>query len=1466
MARVTRNNPQTDAPDDETGMASGSGAGTGEGDGTSTPNRATALSSTGRTGPGLPPPPTTETIRQIKSIPSHLTDGLENLDKTKANWATWRRKIGLILESCGLHEYAYGELEDPVNEPSNHRVWSLNDRLARSFLILHCSDADQELVNHISTSAGVLQFLRKRHEQEGAYQQLLLIQELLLEKRFSRDTPLSVSYREALSLIDRIFAIGLPTKDAFACVALLKMLDTLDFATIRSQVTASLANASPDRPYTKDDIVKLLDQEQLVINRSKGDEVVLMACDRGSQRGRGDREGCTNCGMKGHNKATCWKTGGGMEGKREEVLAEKAKKRAASGPKNAKKGGVHYATDGAAYILDSEGHAILLATSQSSSSIKPAVRPDEDFAGLTCLASPLSDSDAEALMMAMPDSHLVEHEAYTFDVSDLSATVDWAASTFHGNLKEGSTSDSGGNLLPFILDTGATTHISSCADDFSSLNPIPHHTIRGVGGSSVTATGIGTVSVQINSSTALVLRRVLYVPSAKLRLISIGVLCADDDCTATFDSQTCRISSTDGSHIATGVRTSTRGLYSLRCEPTVIHRAHIAQSIPNLESWHKRLGHTNYASIISLARKQMASGMHIDLSTLPPRCTHCILAKQVRSPVPSEREGIRAVRRLEKVFVDLSGPFCQSASGFRYVMHIVDDFSSYIWSIFLKDKASAFSSLCAWQRKRENETGLHVGFYRTDRGELCSNDMKQWLDECGSSQETTAPYTSAQNGRSERAHLTIMNKARAMRLACDLPPNRWDEFAKTAAHLTVRCPTSTLDDMTPYEAYHGVKPDFSRLREIGSRAFVLIQNKHVPKTNARSIECILIGYAQDSKAYRCYHRATHKVIESYHVTFIESRDAVPKPLYNGETINIPPANDTPNPPAQSSPSNDSPPPDPCSDDNGTTEHESGVDAAYIHVPDPSEADPSSLAEARRSANWSCWSTALEEEFRSIRDLGVYKLVPRSSVPAGRKLLQGKPVFKLKRDEHNAPTRFKARWVVKGYEQIPGLDFTTTTSPTARLESFRVIFHIAACLAWDLQQFDVKTAFLHGELDGNEYCWMEQPRGFEEDGKEDWVWELRRGLYGMKQAGRVWNKTLNEAMIAWGFTRVPCEYCIYYRARGANVIIVAIHVDDCLSAASSKEENEVFKTQLREKWEISEGDASFIVGIHVERDLKNKTISLSQTALIDSILEEFRLTEAHPVKLPMDPGLRLKRPAESSADTKSNMPYNSIIGKMMYVACATRPDLAGPLRDLSQYLANYDASHWEAAKRAVRYLKGTRDWKLVLGGTNPIKLSGYTDASYGSCPGAHSVSGYAFSLGSGAISWAARTQKSVAMSTCEAEYVAASEASKEIMWLRQLLEAIGFPQNEPTTLFADNNGAICLSEDPYFHARVKHIHVRHHYIREKVSEKHVKLQYVHTSNNVADIFTKALTLQPFAKHRSLLGVLPPSIQEEQCSSR
>lgn len=264
-------------------------------------------------------------------------------------------------------------------------------------------------------------------------------------------------------------------------------------------------------------------------------------------------------------------------------------------------------------------------------------------------------------------------------------------------------------------------------------------------------------------------------------------------------------------------------------------------------------------------------------------------------------------------------------------------------------------------------------------------------------------------------------------------------------------------------------------------------------------------------------------------------------------------------------------------------------------------DPKNWKEAMEGDEASAWMDGAQEELGSLREMEVYKLVPRSQVPQGRKVLKGRFVCHRKRDESGNVIRHKVRFVLKGYEQIYGQDYTKTTSPTARLESFRALLHIAAAHDWDAQQIDVKTAFLYGLLPEDEVQYMEQPEGFEEVGKEDWVWQLQRGLYGMKQSGRIWNKTMHEAMVKWGFKRLTCEWCVYYRKTPNGVVLVAVHVDDMLTVSSSREENERFKQQLQEKWKISDmGDIHFALGIAVERDRSRRTISLSQTSLIGSL--------------------------------------------------------------------------------------------------------------------------------------------------------------------------------------------------------------------------------------------------------------------------
>ena len=286
-------------------------------------------------------------------------------------------------------------------------------------------------------------------------------------------------------------------------------------------------------------------------------------------------------------------------------------------------------------------------------------------------------------------------------------------------------------------------------------------------------------------------------------------------------------------------------------------------------------------------------------------------------------------------------------------------------------------------------------------------------------------------------------------------------------------------------------------------------------------------------------------------------------------------------------------------------------------------------------------------------MGVYELIRRTDVPHGHKVRKGWPVFLIKRDEHGNAVRWKVRLVFKGFEQIFGKDYNRTTSPTARMESWRILLHLAAKLEWDAQQLDIKTAFLYGLLPPDEVQYMEQPTGFEEADKVVWVWKLVRGLYGMKQSGRIWNQTLNDRMIMWGFTRLACEPCMYYRHTSSGTVIAAVHVDNFLCISSSQAENERFKYEIRALWSISElGVVKFIVGIAVQWDRMHHSVQLSQTALIDKIIHLFGQDHSTPISTPMDPGLRLRRVTRTSLSTHdvdelAKIPYRSLVGCLLY---------------------------------------------------------------------------------------------------------------------------------------------------------------------------------------------------------------------------
>ena len=411
--------------------------------------------------------------------------------------------------------------------------------------------------------------------------------------------------------------------------------------------------------------------------------------------------------------------------------------------------------------------------------------------------------------------------------------------------------------------------------------------------------------------------------------------------------------------------------------------------------------------------------------------------------------------------------------------------------------------------------------------------------------------------------------------------------------------------------------------------------------------------------------------------------------------------------------------------------------------------------------------------------------------------------------------------------------------------------------WDIQQIDVKTAFLHGVLPEDETAYLEQPRGFEEPGKDDWAMKLMKSIYRLKQVGCIWNQTFDDAVTDWGFQHMESDWCMYCRNTETGTVIFAIHVDDIFSIAHPPEENARFKAELRSKWDISDlGPVRFALGIGIKRDLENRSILLFQTAFIDHLIKCFNLSEAHPADTPMVQGLHIRCPDKSMpvdpevTTWMDNTPYWELVGSLNYIAVATRPDIAFAVGCLASVLDCYQPEHWSTVLRILHYLKGTRTLQLVLGGLTDNILSSFSDSDFANCPNTScSIAGYCFGLGSGTISWRSKKQIDPTDLSCYAEYTALHGAAREGIFLQQLLQELGLlkfnPEKcVPTPILCDNDATTCLTKDSVWHPNTKHFHVKLHWMRHQVWTGELQIRRVPSADNIADILTKALSCSVF----------------------
>lgn len=519
--------------------------------------------------------------------------------------------------------------------------------------------------------------------------------------------------------------------------------------------------------------------------------------------------------------------------------------------------------------------------------------------------------------------------------------------------------------------------------------------------------------------------------------------------------------------------------------------------------------------------------------------------------------------------------------------------------------------------------------------------------------------------------------------------------------------------------------------------------------------------------------------------------------------------------------------------------------------DAEDIEPS-FEEARRRPDWPKWDEAMRTELAGLKANKTYSLVER---PVGANVISSKWVLRIKKNAAGEIDKYKARLVARGFSQIHGIDYYETFAPVAKLSSFRLILAIAARNGWPADSFDFNSAYLNSVLDDGEVIYIEQPPHYPEKDPKCYVLRLHKALYGLKQGGRKWYEHLCRVLADLGFKRAEADWGVFYAGDGNEIVILVIHVDDCLITGSSTSILQQYKVLINEKYKMTDmGPISWILGIRVTRNLEDRTFALSQHAYIDSILARFNFTDLKPVSIPMDPNIVLSSSqcptALADIARMKKIPYREAIGSLMYAAVGTRPDIAFAVSTLAQFSHNPGWPHWEAVKCVFRYLLGTKKLSLCYGGARK-GLEGFVDADGASQEHRHAISGYVFLVDGGAVSWSSKKQPLVMLSTTEAEYVAATHAAKEAMWLCRLIGEVFRPLAEPTSLYSDNQSAIALTRDGNYHARMKHIDIRYHYIRYVIEDGSIQLIYCSTNDQTADTLTKAL---PSAKAKHFAAAM------------
>lgn len=567
-------------------------------------------------------------------------------------------------------------------------------------------------------------------------------------------------------------------------------------------------------------------------------------------------------------------------------------------------------------------------------------------------------------------------------------------------------------------------------------------------------------------------------------------------------------------------------------------------------------------------------------------------------------------------------------------------------------------------------------------------------------------------------------------------------------------------------------------------------------------------------------------------------------------------------------------------------------------------EPFSVSEAMDSIYADKWKLAMQEEIDNLVKMGCFKKVPLAEARKAGKLTRSKWVFKVKRESDGSLQRFKARLVLKGYSQVEGVDYFETYSPVFSYSSLRALLSRSTRLDQQVTQWDLKAGFIQQDLDV-EHMYMYSPEGVPElkvmDDGSPAALHCLKSIYGAKQSARLLHQRLSGFLLKLGFKQLVSDQCVYRKGEGDEEIIIATWVDDIImfnhrnnNSARTWFDEELNKEFIMSPW--TSGESGWLLNMAIVRDYETGTLHLSQEAAITKLAKRFGLAkdDGRRKSIPMMTDIRLCKTAAENIVPKSEFDYMSAIGGLLYIALTTRADVAYAVGVLSRYMACPGRDHVEAAKQVIQYLYSTKTWGIMyskgevsatgaphacdipnvyfkgergsaarLGDQQETEESNvpaaYVDADLaGDFDTSRSTTGYAIVWNGGIVSWLSKLQPTVALSTTEAETIAAVEATKEICHLRLFLRELGMEQKYPTVMYEDNAACVSLTNGNLNSKRTKHYRMKTHFLREHKELGTFHMTKVTTNEQLGDTFTKPLARELFEKYRNWMGVTAPPI--------